>query len=100
MLVQVLYYEMEQHLVHGATTDGAQLISCGAAAASAPVFSYEVINKLTGDECSDTWVANGDYGLALELLEMELLKSLLLKSTDVRLQQLVQMPQKFFGLQR
>ncbi len=32
---------------HGATTaDGAQLISCGAAADSAPVFSYEVINKL------------------------------------------------------
>ena len=47
---------------HGATTaDGAQLISCGAASASAPVFSYEVINKLTGEECGDSWVANGDY---------------------------------------
>jgi hypothetical protein len=47
---------------HGATTaDGAQLISCGAASASAPVFSYEVINKLTGEECSDSWAANGDY---------------------------------------
>ena len=47
---------------HGATTaDGAQLISCGAASASAPVFSYEVINKLTGEECTDSWVANGDY---------------------------------------
>ena len=47
---------------HGATTaDGAQLISCGAASASAPVFSYEVINKLTGEECSDNWAANGDY---------------------------------------
>ena len=47
---------------HGATTaDGTQLISCGAASASAPVFSYEVINKLTGEECSDSWVANGDY---------------------------------------
>ena len=47
---------------HGATTaDGAQLIKCGAASASAPVFSYEVINKLTGEECSDSWVANGDY---------------------------------------
>ena len=47
---------------HGATTaDGAQLIQCGTAAASAPVFSYEVINKLTGEECSDSWVANGDY---------------------------------------
>jgi len=47
---------------HGATTaDGAQLISCGAASASAPVFSYEVINKLTGEECSDSCAANGDY---------------------------------------
>ena len=47
---------------HGATTaDGAQLISCGALADSAPAFSYEVINKLTGEECSDSWVANGDY---------------------------------------
>ena len=47
---------------HGATTaDGAQLIKCGAASASAPVFSYEVINKLTGEECSDSWAANGDY---------------------------------------
>ena len=47
---------------HGATTaDGAQLISCGAAADSAPIFSYEVINKLTGEECSDSWAANGDY---------------------------------------
>ena len=47
---------------HGATTaDGAQLISCGAASASAPVFSYEVINKLTGEEFSDSWAANGDY---------------------------------------
>ena len=47
---------------HGATTaDGAQLISCGAASASAPIFSYEVINKLTGDECNDSWAANGDY---------------------------------------
>ena len=47
---------------HGATTaNGAQLISCGAASASAPIFSYQVINKLTGEECSDSWVANGDY---------------------------------------
>ena len=47
---------------HGATTaDGTQLISCGAASASAPIFSYEVINKLTGDECNDSWAANGDY---------------------------------------
>ena len=47
---------------HGATTaDGAQLIKCGDASASAPVFSYEVINKLTEEECDDSWVANGDY---------------------------------------
>jgi len=47
---------------HGTTVDDeAQLIKCGAASASAPVFSYEVINKLTGEECSDSWVANGDY---------------------------------------
>jgi len=48
--------------VHGETIDGElQLITCGTAAASAPVYSYEVINKLTGEECSDTWVAGGDY---------------------------------------
>ena len=47
---------------HGATTaDGAQLISCGALADSAPAFSYEVINKLTEELCSENWVANGDY---------------------------------------
>jgi len=47
---------------HGTTSaDSAQLIKCGAAAASAPVFSYEVINKLTGEECNDSWAANGDY---------------------------------------
>ena len=47
---------------HGATTaDGAQLISCGALADSAPAFSYEVINKLTEELCSENWVDNGDY---------------------------------------
>ena len=46
---------------HGDTiADGIQLISCGAAADSAPIFSYEVINKLTGERCSSTWLANGD----------------------------------------
>ena len=46
---------------HGDTIeDGIQLISCGAAADSAPIFSYEVINKLTGERCSSTWLANGD----------------------------------------
>ena len=45
---------------HGDTiADGIQLISCGAAADSAPIFSYEVINKLTGEVCADSWAANG-----------------------------------------
>ena len=56
------YTNERKETPHGWTsTDGTQLISCGAASASAPVFSYEVINKLTGEECSDSWVANGDY---------------------------------------
>ena len=69
--------------VHGATSaDGAQLISCGAAAASTPVFSYEVINKLTGDECSDSWVANGDYS-SFGTVGNGTAEVSLLKSTDV-----------------
>ena len=69
--------------VHGATSaDGAQLITCGAAAASAPVFSYEVINKLTGDECSDTWVANGDYA-SFGTVGNGTAEVSLLKSTDI-----------------
>ena len=69
--------------VHGATSaDGAQLISCGAAAASAPVFSYEVINKLTGEECSDSWVANGDYS-NFGTVGNGTAEVSLLKSTDV-----------------
>ena len=56
------YTNERKETPHGWTsTDGTQLISCGAASASAPVFSYEVINKLTGEECSDSWAANGDY---------------------------------------
>ena len=35
------------------------MLECGAAAGTA-VFTHEVINKLNGDECSATWVANGD----------------------------------------
>lgn len=69
--------------VHGATiADGAQLITCGAAAASAPVFSYEVINKLTGEECSDSWVANGDYA-SFGTVGNGTAEVSLLKSTDV-----------------
>ena len=68
---------------HGATTaDGAQLIKCGAASASAPVFSYEVINKLTGEECSDSWVANGDYS-DFGTVGNGTAEVSLLKSTDV-----------------
>lgn len=68
---------------HGATTaDGAQLIKCGAASASAPVFSYEVINKLTGEECSDSWVANGDYS-SFGTVGNGTAEVSLLKSTDV-----------------
>ena len=68
---------------HGATSaDGAQLIKCGAASASAPVFSYEVINKLTGEECSDTWAANGDYS-NFGTVGNGTAEVSLLKSTDV-----------------
>ena len=56
------YTNERKETPHGWTSrDGTQLISCGDESASAPVFSYEVINKLTGEECSDSWVANGDY---------------------------------------
>ena len=45
---------------HGNSTDGdTQMLECGAAAGTA-VFSHEVINKLNGDTCAATWVANGD----------------------------------------
>ena len=45
---------------HGnSTTGGTQMLECGAAAGTA-VFTHEVINKLNGDTCSATWVANGD----------------------------------------
>ena len=49
---------------HGNSTDGDTImLTCGNLAAknaATPVFTHEVINKLTGDQCSDTWVANGD----------------------------------------
>ena len=68
---------------HGATTaDGAQLIKCGDASASAPVFSYEVINKLTEEECADSWVANGDYS-SFGTVGNGTAEVSLLKSTDV-----------------
>ena len=68
---------------HGATTaDGAQLITCGALADSAPAFSYEVINKLTEEACSDSWVANGDYA-SFGTVGNGTAEVSLLKSTDV-----------------
>ena len=41
------------------TVGGTQMLECGASAGTA-VFTHEVINKLNGDTCSATWVANGD----------------------------------------
>jgi hypothetical protein len=77
-------YTNEQYTSpHGATVaDGTQLISCGAAADSAPIFSYEVINKLTGDECADSWAANGDYA-SFGTVGNGTAEVSLLKSTDV-----------------
>ena len=77
-------YKNEQYTSpHGATVaDGTQLISCGAAADSAPIFSYEVINKLTGDECADSWAANGDYA-SFGTVGNGTAEVSLLKSTDV-----------------
>jgi hypothetical protein len=68
---------------HGDTAaDGDQLITCGALADSAPVFSYEVINKLTEDLCSENWVANGDYS-SFGTVGNGTAEVSLLKSTDV-----------------
>ena len=61
-------YTNESHSsVHGTTvSDGSQLIKCGAASASTPIFSYEVINILSEDNCLDgsnnsNFGSNGDY---------------------------------------
>ena len=68
---------------HGDTAaDGDQLITCGALADSAPVFSYEVINKLTEELCSENWVANGDYS-SFGTVGNGTAEVSLLKSTDV-----------------
>jgi hypothetical protein len=40
-------------------SEGTQMLDCGTSPGTA-VFTYEVINKLNGDSCSATWVANGD----------------------------------------
>ena len=49
---------------HGnSTAGGTQMLTCGNLAAknaATPAFTNEVINKLNGDTCSATWVANGD----------------------------------------
>jgi hypothetical protein len=62
-------YTNEEHAIwSGGSTiaDGVQLITCGAVADSAPVFSYEIINILSEDNCLDgigdsNYGANGDY---------------------------------------
>jgi len=49
---------------HGNSTDGdTQMLECGNLAAknaATPVFTNEVINRLTQETCSATWGANGD----------------------------------------
>ena len=47
---------------HGVTTkaDGIAMATCGAESASAPVFTYEIINILSEELCSDGFGANGD----------------------------------------
>jgi len=49
---------------HGATVEGGtQMLTCGAIADAAPVFSYEIINVMSdGTNCSGTYAANGDRG--------------------------------------
>ena len=53
--------EIFTSVAHGVETVGetVQLIDCGVALGT-PVFSYEIIGKLTGDECTDPWGALGD----------------------------------------
>jgi hypothetical protein len=66
------------------TADGVQLIKCGAAADSVPIFSYELINKLTEDECADAWTDNGDYSsFGTTVVGNGTAEVSLLKSTDV-----------------
>jgi hypothetical protein len=66
------------------TADGVQLIKCGAAADSAPIFSYELINKLTEDGCADAWADNGDYSsFGTTVVGNGTAEVSLLKSTDV-----------------
>ena len=59
-------YTNEQHNtahvgISSTTADGTQLISCGAAADAAPIFSYEIINILSDDNCLDG-SSNSQYG--------------------------------------
>ena len=78
------YTNEEHNIWSGGSTiaDGVQLITCGAAADSAPVFSYELINKLTEEECADAWADNGDYAL-FGTVGNGTAEASLLKSTDV-----------------
>ena len=68
-------YTNEQHNtahvgISSTTADGTQLISCGAAADAAPIFSYEIINILSEDNCLDG-SSNSQYGAngAVSLLQ-------------------------------
>jgi hypothetical protein len=59
-------YTNEQHNtahvgISSTTADGTQLISCGTAADAAPIFSYEIINILSEDNCLDG-SSNSQYG--------------------------------------
>ena len=59
-------YTNEQHNtahvgISSTTADGTQLITCGAAADAAPIFSYEIINILSEDNCLDG-SSNSNYG--------------------------------------
>ena len=74
---------------HGDTAaDGDQLITCGALADSAPVFSYEVINILTKDNClnpennANWFPGTGDYS-SFGTVGNGTAEVSLLKSTDV-----------------
>jgi hypothetical protein len=83
------YTNEEHNIWSGGSTiaDGVQLITCGAAADSAPIFSYEIINILSEDNCLDgssnsNYGANGDYS-TFGTVGNGTAEVSLLKSTDV-----------------
>ena len=84
------YTNEEHNIWSGGSTiaDGVQLITCGAAADSAPIFSYEIINILTKDNClnpsdnSNWFPGSGDYS-SFGTVGNGTAEVSLLKSTDV-----------------